>query len=165
MLHIALGDPAGVVRRRAAELAPRYDPQGPTATPTPAPDAAEERARLVRALVDLLDDDECAETAANALGELGHLTAASQDLVVERLEQQAGRHADPLCREAAVAALGSLGAGLASVIAATDDVATVRRRAVIALANFDGPEVDEALTTALDDRDWQVRQAAEDLLG
>jgi len=40
----------------------------------------------------------------------------------------------------------------------------VRRRAVLALAPFDGPEVDEALRTALEDRDWQVRQAAEDLL-
>jgi uncharacterized membrane protein len=40
----------------------------------------------------------------------------------------------------------------------------VRRRAVIALAPFDGPEVDDALERARTDRDWQVRQAAEDLL-
>jgi len=39
----------------------------------------------------------------------------------------------------------------------------VRRRAVLALAPFEGPEVDAALTRALDDRDWQVRQAAEDV--
>ena len=39
----------------------------------------------------------------------------------------------------------------------------MRRRATIALAPFDGPEVDEALARALADRDWQVRQAAEDL--
>jgi len=39
----------------------------------------------------------------------------------------------------------------------------VRRRAVLALAPFDGPEVDAALALAHDDRDWQVRQAAEDL--
>jgi len=32
------------------------------------------------------------------------------------------------------------------------------------VAPFDGPEVDAALRAALDDRDWQVRQAAEDLL-
>ena len=45
------------------------------------------------------------------------------------------------------------------------DKATVRRRAVIALAPFDGPEVDEALSGAsVGDRDWQVRQAAEDQL-
>jgi hypothetical protein len=40
----------------------------------------------------------------------------------------------------------------------------VRRRAVIALAPFAGPEVDAALERARTDRDWQVRQAAEDLL-
>ena len=50
------------------------------------------------------------------------------------------------------------------MLAACRDRATVRRRAVIALAAFEGPEVDAALRTALDDRDWQVRQAAEDLL-
>jgi hypothetical protein len=36
---------------------------------------------------------------------------------------------------------------------------------VIALAPFSGPDVDAALTAALEDRDWQVRQAAEDLRG
>ena len=62
-------------------------------------------------------------------------------------------------------ALGSLGdpAGPPAILAGTRDKATVRRRAVIALAPFDGPEVDEALAAALTDRDWQVRQAAEDL--
>ncbi len=40
----------------------------------------------------------------------------------------------------------------------------MRRRAVLALVSYDGPEVDEALNRALDDRDWQVRQAAEDLM-
>jgi len=40
----------------------------------------------------------------------------------------------------------------------------VRRRAVIALAPFEGPEVDAALEAARTDRDWQVRQAAEDQL-
>ncbi len=54
---------------------------------------------------------------------------------------------DVLLREAAVAALGSLGdpAGREAVLAATTDVATVRRRAVLALAAFDGPEVEAAL--------------------
>ena len=36
---------------------------------------------------------------------------------------------------------------------------------VIALAPFEGSEVDAALEQARTDRDWQVRQAAEDLLG
>ena len=66
-----------------------------------------------------------------------------------------------------MAALGSLGdpAGLPAILAGTKDKATVRRRAVIALAPFDGPEVDAALDAAQTDRDWQVRQAAEDLTG
>jgi hypothetical protein len=34
---------------------------------------------------------------------------------------------------------------------------------VLALAPFEGPEVDAALARALTDRDWQVRQAAEDI--
>ena len=56
-------------------------------------------------------------------------------------------------------------AALPTILTATTDIATVRRRAIIALAPFDGPEVDAALERALDDRDWQVRQAAEDLTG
>ena len=75
--------------------------------------------------------------------------------------------APAVCREAAVAALGAVGnrGGLAAVLAAASgDRPAVRRRAVVALAAFDGPEVDAALRAALEDRDWQVRQAAEDLL-
>ena len=49
-------------------------------------------------------------------------------------------------------------------VAATTDIATVRRRAIIALAPYDGPEVEAALERARSDRDWQVRQAAEDLI-
>jgi HEAT repeat protein len=76
-------------------------------------------------------------------------------------------HDDALCREAAVAALGAIGdrRGLDPVLAAASgDRPGVRRRAVVALAAFDGPEVEAALRAALEDRDWQVRQAAEDLL-
>lgn len=86
--------------------------------------------------------------------------------VVDALVALATSHDDALVREAAVAALGAIGddRGLAAILHATTDKATVRRRAVIALAPFEGPEVDAALRNALDDRDWQVRQAAEDLL-
>ena len=38
------------------------------------------------------------------------------------------------------------------------------RRAVVALAAFEGTDVVEALRARLDDRDWQVRQAAETIL-
>jgi HEAT repeat protein len=74
-------------------------------------------------------------------------------------------HDEALCREAAVAALGAIGdeRALPAILVATTDRATVRRRAVLALAPFDTPDVDAALAAALDDRDWQVRQAAEDL--
>jgi HEAT repeat protein len=85
--------------------------------------------------------------------------------IVEVLAALATGHDDALVREAAVAALGAIGhdGGLPAILAATDDKATVRRRAVLALAPFEGPEVEAALARARDDRDWQVRQAAEDL--
>ena len=139
-LQAALADPDPGVRRRAAELA----------ASTEAPD-----------LVPVLDDPEplVVEMAAWSLGERGANGA------VPRLARLAADHPDPLCREAAVAALGAIGdpAGLPAILAATRDRPAVRRRAVLALAPFEGPEVDEALERARRDRDWQVRQAAEDL--
>jgi HEAT repeat protein len=50
------------------------------------------------------------------------------------------------------------------VLAACRDKPAIRRRAVLALAAFEGDEVEAQLRTALTDADWQVRQAAEDLL-
>ena len=50
------------------------------------------------------------------------------------------------------------------ILEGCNDKPAVRRRAILALAPFDGPEVTAALEKALLDRDWQVRQAAEDLL-
>ena len=89
----------------------------------------------------------------------------SVDGAVTRLAHVAVRHRDPLAREAAVAALGALGdpGGLAAILSATTDRPAVRRRAVLALAPFDGADVDAAIERALTDNDWQVRQAAEDL--
>ena len=65
-----------------------------------------------------------------------------------------------------MAALGAIGdpAGLPAVLGALDDKPTIRRRATVALAGFDDPRVDPALRDAAADRDWQVRQAAEELL-
>ena len=107
-------------------------------------------------------DHSVVEVAAWALGEREDARAE----VVETLAATATGHPDTLCREAAVAALGAIGdrRGLPAILAATGDKATVRRRAVIALAPFSGAEVDAALAKARSDRDWQVRQAAEDLL-
>jgi HEAT repeat protein len=50
------------------------------------------------------------------------------------------------------------------VVAALDDRPAVRRRAVLALAAFDGPDITAALARALHDRDWQTRQGAETVL-
>ena len=113
----------------------------------------------------LLDDPEPAvvEQAAWACGERD--TAPHPP--IPRLAALARDHDDPLVREAAVAALGALGdeSGLAAVLAATTDKPAVRRRAVLALAAFDGPDVDAAWERARDDRDRQVRDAVDELLG
>jgi HEAT repeat protein len=141
----AAADPDPTVRSRAAEVV--------------ASGAA--GVQLLGLLAD--PDPAVAEVAAWASGE----RPAVEPEAVERLADLTISHEDPLVREAAVAALGAIGdrRGLGAVLAATKDRATVRRRAVLALAPFDGPEVEQALRRALDDRDWQVRQAAEDLLG
>ncbi len=144
-------DPDPSVRRRAAELAPRI------------PDAGTLEIQLVEMLS---DEPEIAEIAAFALGEIGSSgTHVLQPPTIAAIERTVRSHDDALCREAAVAALGALHTGLDTILAACADKATVRRRAIIALAPFEGAEVDAALETALSDRDWQVRQAAEDLSG
>jgi HEAT repeat protein len=140
-LVYALQDPAPDVRRRACELSiglPEVDLEPLLADPEP----------LV------------VEAAAWAVGE------RRDDAVTDAVAQVATEHADPLCREAAVAALGAIGddRGLSAILAAQADRPAVRRRAVIALAPYEGPAVDAALERARHDRDWQVRQAAEDLL-
>jgi len=62
--------------------------------------------------------------------------------------------------------LGAIGdpEGLPAVIGALEDKPTVRRRATVALAGFDDPRAEPALRQASEDRDWQVRQAAEELM-
>ena len=155
-LGAALADDDPIVRRRAAEVLaavedPRFDgiELGPLLADT---------------------DVTVIEVAAWAAGErLGRAAEAGRALpeepLVAVLIALALDHEDALCREAAVAALGAIGdaRGLPAILAATRDKATVRRRAVLALAPFDGPEVDAALARAREDRDWQFRQAAEDL--
>ena len=72
------------------------------------------------------------------------------EAVVEKLVRVATTHDDALCRESAIAALGAIGdpRGLPAVLGGLDDKPAVRRRAVIALAPFDGPEVEAALERA-----------------
>jgi len=147
-LRAALSDPSPEVRRRATEVA---------AVPAVGEAVADQ-------LVGLLSDPDAlvVETVAATLGEL-----PARPHVVDALCGVALGHDEPLCRESAVAALGALGdpAGLPAILKATGDRPAIRRRAVIALAPFEGPEIDAALNRALEDRDWQVRQAAEDQLG
>jgi hypothetical protein len=143
-------DDEPAVRRRAAVLAARC---GGTGSRTTLP------ALLAGRLAD--PDPLVAEAAAWAIGER-RLRA-----LVPELARMATSHPDPRCREAAVAALGGIGdpTGLSAVLAGLADRPPVRRRAVVALAGFDAPEVEPALEGCLDDPDWQVRQAAEILLG
>jgi HEAT repeat protein len=74
-------------------------------------------------------------------------------------------HDDARCRESAVAALGAIGDDRArsAILGALDDKPPVRRRAIVALANFEGSDIDEALERASQDRDWQVRAAVNQL--
>lgn len=136
-----LSDPSPLVRRRAAELA-----------------GSLEGADYLPLLSD--EDSTVVEAACFAVGEVRDPRA------VRPLCRIATSHEDPLCRESAVAALGALGdaTGLPAILAALEDRPPVRRRAVIALSPFEGPDVEAALERALADRDWQVRQAAEDQL-
>jgi HEAT repeat protein len=140
-------DDIAAVRRRAAEVAPALG-----------------RSVSCAALLALLADDDAwvAEAAAYAIGEHPAPTRRALDTIA----RTATSHADPLVREAAVAALGAQGDSdtLPAVLAACDDRPAIRRRAVLALAAFEGPAVEARLESALSDPDWQVRQAAEDLL-
>lgn len=136
----AFDDPDSAVRRRAVALC----------VARPAID-------LAPLLADA--DPKVVEVAAWVAGE------RLEETLVPTLAALATGADDALVREAAVAALGAIGHpdGLPAILIACGDKPAVRRRAVLALAPFEGPEVDAALDRALGDRDWQVRQAAEDV--
>jgi len=136
-------DPSRLVRHRLAQLG-----------------AVEPRINLSVLLHDV--DFAVAETAAWSLGERVDVTAEEFALLLE-----GGAHHDhAIVRESCIAALGAIGdpRAVPVILEGCNDKPAVRRRAILALAPFDGPEVTAALEKALLDRDWQVRQAAEDLL-
>ncbi len=142
-LRAALVDNAASVRRRAAMIAGQ---------------------RPQVSLREALDDADptVVEAAAWACGE----QESVDDEVMAALIDLGTSSADALIREACTAALGAIGdpRGLPTILHGCTDKPAVRRRAVLALAPFDGDDVDAALQAALVDRDWQVRQAAEDVL-
>ena len=146
----AFEDPAPEVRARAVEVAIGL---GPAAA-----------AGVRRALGD--GDARVVEAGCFALGELGSERGA--DGGVEALAGVGRDHPDPLCREAAVAALGAIGdpAGLPAIL--VGHRATSRpcgggpcwpwRPSTV-------PRWRRRSSGPCADRDWQVRQAAEDLTG
>jgi HEAT repeat protein len=139
----ALADTVAPVRRRAALIAGRRPGFS-----------------LTEALVD--PDPSVVEAAASACGEQEQV----DDGALAQLIELAVGSPDVLVREACVAALGAIGdpRGLPAILHGCTDKPAIRRRAVLALAPFEGSVVDEALQAALIDRDWQVRQAAEDVI-
>jgi HEAT repeat protein len=120
------------------------------------------RSMLYRLLVDALTDTD----PLVVVGAAWFVSERRVRTAVPILIATARAHDDLRCREAAVAALGAIGdpRGLPTVIDALKDKATVRRRATVALAGFDDDRAEAALHQAAEDRDWQVRQAAEELL-
>ena len=103
-----------------------------------------------------------AEMTAWSLGE----RTEPSDEEINALISATLQHPEAVVREASAAALGSLGdeRGRQAILTACTDKPAVRRRAVLALASFEGDDVEAALRAALEDRDWQVRQNAEILL-
>jgi HEAT repeat protein len=146
--HLAplLGDPDPRVRRRAAQAAAHFPGLDLSSTITDA-------------------DPIVAEMAIWACGEHEQVSDSVLNLIIAATTESQ----EILIREAAAAALGAIGdpRGLPAILTACADKPAVRRRAVLALAPFiDGPDHELVLTAlkrALADRDWQVRQAAEDI--
>ncbi len=146
MRALAANDPDEEVRAQAVEILSEFGPE------------------VLDDVLNALQDRSVrvVETAVTALGELGSPDA------VARLIDIAVIHDEGIVREAAVASLGALGDDralptLLSVVAGGKP--QVRRRAVVALSAFDGPEVEAALARARLDRNPMVREAAEMLLG
>ncbi len=138
-------DPASRVRAEAAEaLGSRPDRLADLLTATNDPEA------VVR------------EAVATAFGEIADSRS------VPWLIDAARNDDDKLVREAAIAALGAIGdpAALPTLLTTVSAAGPqLRRRAVVALSVFDGPDVAAALHAAAQDRNPMVREAAEMVVG
>ena len=117
--------------------------------------------KVFEAMLRRLHDEDAlvVDGAIFALGEHLFVGAVDQLCVI------ATSHDDARCRESAIAALGAIGDDRArpAILAALNDKPPVRRRAIVALSNFEGPDIDAALERAREDRDWQVRAAVNQL--
>ena len=140
----ALNDPSPVVRRRAAQLAPKAIGRGA-------------RGALGTALAEALGDTD-ALVVISALTSLGERRDLDQ---IEAVLALAASTKDALVLEEATACLAEFGdpRGLSVVLRASEGKPALRRRSVAALGGFDGPKVEKALDRLENDRDWQVRQA------
>lgn len=102
------------------------------------------------------------EAAMTGLGEIK--APAAVPLLIDAAQS----HKDRLVREAAVASLGAI-ADERALQTLLDLVAKgpprIRRRSVVALTVFDGPDVEAAIRGALTDRNPMVREAAEMVAG
>ena len=148
-LRSALKDSSPAVRCRAAELSTSY------------------KSVILSTLLSDSNSD-VVEMAAFAIGE--QEDTSSIDLLIGIASQ----HADDLCRESAVAALGALSifakpdkksSILLALLAAMSDKPQIRRRAILGLFQFDTEDAQDAVRAALEDNDRQVRSLAGDLLG
>lgn len=156
----ALADTAAVRARLAEILAA---PHGPV------DDGSGEV--LAEGLAALLCDDDptVVEPAAFAAGERYGIDTGVEPPppVAEAMREVAASHADLLCRESAVAALGSWARAedLDVILRATTGKPALRRRAAVVLAaHLDDERALAALSKLREDRDWQVREVAEVLL-
>lgn len=142
----ALGDPDVEVRRETLTLL-AYEEIGDE--------------RIFSGIINALRDDDALVVDAAAFASGEHLRGDA----VDELIVVATGHDDARCREAAIAALGAIGddRGRGAVLAALEDKPPVRRRAIVALSNFEGPDIESALQRAAQDRDWQVRAAVDQL--
>ena len=159
------GRPRSVTPRPCGD-APHTIPTRRCAAARPSSRPRSARRSPARTLLALLADDDAwvAEAAAFALGE----------------HPRRGRHASPRSRarrrdattirwcarpRSPRSARSGDPSTLPRVLAACDDKPAIRRRAVLALAAFEGPRSRRVCAPRSTDPDWQVRQAAEDLLG
>ena len=131
-------------------------------------EAAEVLAERGAAVLDLLTEagndaaPEVREAVATGLGEIASPAA------LPWLMEAAASDGNKLVREAAVAALGAVGDDAALPLLLTlvsDSSPQVRRRTVVALSVFDGPDVEAAVRAAREDRNPMVREAAQMVIG